>query len=318
MHYFQKIISNTFGESGDIEIQPLNPTPSKLPLLGISDYGNADLEEHRVPENQDLSSVVSGNPQINEGNDSKAMVTEKITHKPRKENVNIVGKDHRHDNKNPAAKASDQNIPEFSHKKETEKKLDSKTKKASKNPDFFQKTDISNKIASEESDDPDTTHKKPVEFSPTPTEDKTIITNQKKGENKHPMENLPEDSSKRPQKTETVFLDIPVENNLDPTKQTSIIKEKLTQGYTNTQQVVNKSAEITPRQIPKEMIPDKSMPRTHVTIGKINIEVVPPPPKKENKKIIEKKIIYKSSGPPAKPTFNNNTGLNVRFGLGQL
>jgi len=317
MNYFQKIISNTFGESGDIGIQPLVPSPSKLPLQNISDYGDPNLEENGVPEDQNLSSLVFGSPQIKEGNDSKVVATEKNMHKPDIEEANIVGDDHNDDNKNPTIKASGQNILESSQKKETEKKFDSKTKKTSKNPDIFQETDRYKKTTSEESSDPVNTLEKPVQFSSNISKGKHIITDQKKDNDQHSNENLQEGSTKKPLKTKYTLQETPKENITDPTI-TSISPEKaLTQVFTYTPQNLENSTEITPRQISKESIPDKSLLRTHVTIGNINIEVVAPS-QAENKKVIEKEIIYKSSGPPAKSTFNNNTGLNVRFGLGQL
>ena len=76
--------------------------------------------------------------------------------------------------------------------------------------------------------------------------------------------------------------------------------------------------EIAPREGMINVIPDRNKIYTQLTIGKINIEVVSPSSQESASKIIEKEIIYNSTNMSAKSSFQNNSGLKIRFGLGQL
>ncbi|MBC8487241.1 MAG: hypothetical protein H8D45_14525 [Bacteroidetes bacterium] len=319
MDYFQKIISNTFGEADDNVIQPRRPFLTGFPLQNTSNYGDTTKEENEVSENENLPSIIPRNPQVNVEMNSEVVVPEKNILKPDLKDSDIVSIDPHQDNPNLTDKTTSKNINEFSHKKDSEKKPGSNIKKASENPDIFRETNRNNKSTSAESSDPFTTQKKTQQLSPIISKDKSTITNQKKENDKHRQEDLPEGSTKRPLKTQSIIPDIPAENKFDSAKHNFSDKEAFWQVFNSPPQNLENSKEITPRETDKERIPEKRIPRTHVTIGKINIEVVPPVlSQAENKKVIEKEIIYKSSRPQAKSTFKNNAGLKIRFGLGQL
>ncbi len=328
MEYFQTVIRNTLGISEKSDIQPRIPTVTGFSVKNNSDYRDAVNDESKKFNKQTSTPEVPEDIQPEKGWISEAVVPdENITKKEEKTETDT--------DQNSSDSKVEQNSsfseliqPKKKYSQEMESKENHKIpyEEISNKSDKVQDIILTDKAPIKVINDPIVEKDKPIIPFSYPVPEGKIKTGYEKENDVTRFENIQEGSPKKrldilageETRVPEVILEMSSERTSNTTKESTKHDRELLPVHPDISNDKDKLPEITPKEIKKKVISDKHKARPYVTIGKINVEVVPPPPHRESPKVVEKEIIYESPRQSVKSTFKNNTGLKIRFGLGQI